>query len=177
MSHAKAEVEAEPEAGADTATTASMTVGKPIAEVRSLWLEPDTQSRIWSHFATVRALDDGTAEWTVPGLTGGEYRWRTATIDEAPDRLRWSTQDGADVPNAGVLTFRPAPGDRGTELHLAVRFDPPGGVVGQALAKLFHVTPREIVRTALYRFRALALTGEIPTTDPQPAARHGGTDR
>lgn len=161
----------------DTATTASVTVGKSAAELRSLWLEPETQSRIWSHFATVSALDDRTAEWTVSGLTGGEYRWRTVTTDDAPDRLRWSTQDEADVPNVGVLTFRPAPGDRGTELHLDVRFDPPGGLVGQALAKLFHIAPHEIVRTALYRFRALALTGEIPTTDPQPAARHGGTGR
>lgn len=169
MSHTEAEV--------DTAAIASVTVGRPAAELRSLWLEPETQSRIWSHFATVTALDDQTAVWTVPGLTGGEYRWRTMKTDETPDRLRWSTQDGADIPNVGVLTFRPAPGDRGTELHLEVRFDPPGGLVGQALAKLFHIAPREIVRTALYRFRALALTGEIPTTDPQPAARHGGTDR
>lgn len=169
MSSAEAEV--------DETTTAAVTIGRPAAELRSLWLLPATQSRIWSHFATVNAVDDRTADWTVPGVTGGEYRWRTITADDAPDGVRWSTQAGADVPNVGVLTFRPAPGDRGTELHLEVRFDPPGGALGQALAKLFHIAPHEIVRTALYRFRALALTGEIPTTDPQPAARHGGTDR
>ena len=171
MSHAEAEAQA------DTATAASVTIGKPAAELRALWLKPETQSRIWSHFATVRAVDDRTVDWSVPGLTGGDYRWRTVTVEAAPERLRWSTQDGADVPNIGVLAFRPAPGDRGTELHLAVRFDPPGGAIGQALAKLFHIAPHEIVRTALYRFRALALTGEIPTTDPQPAARHDGTGR
>jgi hypothetical protein len=58
-----------------------------------------------------------------------------------------------------------------------VRFDPPGGVVGEAVSKLLHIVPGEIVRTALYMFRALALTGDTPTTDPQPAARHGGIDR
>ena len=46
-----------------------------------------------------------------------------------------------------------------------------------AVAKLIHIVPREIVGHALYKFRALAITGEIPTTDPQPAARHGGVDR
>jgi len=81
------------------------------------------------------------------------------------------------VPNVGVLTFCPAPGDRGTDLHLEIRFDPPGGMIGQALSKLFHIAPHEIVRTALYRFRALALTGKIPSTDPQPAARHDGPGR
>lgn len=156
---------------------AAATIGRPADELRALWLRPDTQSRIWSHFADVTPLDGRTAEWTARGPAGGEYRWRTQVEETAPDELRWSSLDGADVANAGVLAFRPAPGDRGTELHLDVRFDPPGGVVGEAVSKLFHIVPSEIVRHALYKFRALALTGEIPTTDPQPAARKGGADR
>ncbi|WP_102960834.1 SRPBCC family protein [Mangrovicella endophytica] len=166
---------AEPET--DAATAASITIGQPAPELRALWLQPQTQSRIWAHFAEVTQVADRTAEWIAHGPAGGEYRWRTEMTDSEPDVVRWASGDGADVPNAGVLTFRPAPGDRGTELHLDVRFDPPGGAIGEALSKLFHIAPREIVRTALYRFRALALTGEIPTTDPQPAARKGGADR
>lgn len=168
---------AEAEAEADVATAASITIGKPAPELRALWLQPETQSRIWAHFAEVTPSGEQAAKWTAHGPAGGEYRWRTALTDSEPDLVRWATQDGADVPNVGELKFRPAPGDRGTELHLDVRFDPPGGAIGQALSKLFHIAPREIVRTALYRFRALALTGEIPTTDPQPAARKGGEDR
>jgi uncharacterized membrane protein len=166
---------AEPEVDAATAT--SITIGKPAPELRALWLLQETQSRIWAHFATVTPIADRTAEWVAQGPAGGEYRWRTAMSGSESDDVRWTTENGADVPNVGVLTFRPAPGDRGTELHLDVRFDPPGGTIGQAVSKLFHIAPREIVRTALYRFRALALTGEIPTTDPQPAARKGGADR
>ncbi|GGE01429.1 hypothetical protein GCM10011390_20380 [Aureimonas endophytica] len=165
------------ESEADAATAASITIGKPASELRALWLQPDIQSRIWAHFAKVTPMSDRTAEWVARGPAGGEYRWRTATGDGEPDAVRWTTEDGADVPNVGVLSFQPAPGDRGTELHLDVRFDPPGGAIGQALSKLFHIAPHEIVRTALYRFRAIALTGEIPTTDPQPAARKGGADR
>jgi uncharacterized membrane protein len=159
------------------AARAAVTLGRPAEELRALWLRPDTQSRIWAHFAEVTASDARTADWLAHGPAGGEYRWRTEMDDSRSDELRWSTLDGADVANAGFLTFRPAPGDRGTELHLDVRFDPPGGALGEAVSKLFHIVPREIVLKALYRFRALALTGEIPTTDPQPAARNGGTDR
>ncbi|MBB3952497.1 SRPBCC family protein [Aureimonas jatrophae] len=165
------------EAEADTATAAAITIGKPAADLRSLWLQLDTQSRIWGHFAEVTPTGDRTAEWVARGPAGGEYRWRTAVVDDGPATVRWASEEGADVPNVGALRFRPAPGDRGTELHLDVRFDPPGGAIGEAIAKLFHIAPREIVRTALYRFRALALTGEIPTTEPQPAARSGGADR
>ena len=161
----------------DEATRASVTIGRPVEELRALWLQPITQSRIWTHFADVTALDDRTAEWIAQGPAGGEYRWRTKVDDSLPHVLRWTTLEGADVANAGTLTFQPAPGDRGTELHLDVRFDPPGGPIGQAVSKLFHIVPREIVLKALYKFRALALTGEIPSTGPQPAARHGGADR
>lgn len=155
---------------------AAVTIGRPADELRRLWLRPDVQSCIWAHFADISALDDRTAEWTAHGPAEGTYRWRTA-VEDMGDEVRWSTLDGADVANTGVLTFRTAPGDRGTELHLDLRFDPPGGAIGKAAEKLFHIVPREIVLKALYRFRALALTGEIPTTDPQPAARNGGSDR
>ena len=161
----------------DEAARASITVGRGADELHELWLRPTTQTRIWAHFADVAPVDAQTTEWVAHGPAGGEYRWRTQMRDTGPDEIRWSTLDGADVANAGRLALRPAPGDRGTELHLDVRFDPPGGIVGQAVGKLFHIVPHEIVRKALYQFRALALTGEIPSTDPQPAARNGGLDR
>jgi uncharacterized membrane protein len=165
------------ETSLDAAARAAVTISRSTEELRALWLQPDTQSRIWAHFADVSASDARTAEWVAHGPAGGEYRWRTEVDDSVTNEVRWSALEGADVANAGTLLFRPAPGDRGTELHLDVRFDPPGGAVGEAVSKLFHIVPREIVLTALYRFRALALTGEIPITDPQPAARNGGTDR
>lgn len=169
--------DATPETALDADARAAITIGKPAEELRALWLRPDTQPRLWAEFADLTVVDDRTTDWVAHGPAGGEYRWRTQVSESGPNEVRWSTLDDADVANVGTLTFRPAPGDRGTELHLDIRFDPPGGAVGQVVSKLFHIVPAEIVRKALYRFRALALTGEIPTTDPQPAARNGGTDR
>jgi uncharacterized membrane protein len=166
-----------PETTLDGEARAAVTVGAPADDLHALWLRPDTQSRIWSHFADLTPLDEGSVDWLARGPTGGEYRWRTRIEDSGTDEISWSSAEGADVANAGRLRFRPAPGDRGTECHLHVRFDPPGGMVGQAVGKLFHIVPDEIVRKALYKFRALATTGEIPTTDPQPAARDGGIDK
>jgi uncharacterized membrane protein len=166
-----------PDAEAAAETRAAVTIGRPATDLRELWLRPATQSAIWSHFALVSAEKDGSANWSASGPALGTYRWRTMLTGDEPDRLRWSSHEGADLPNTGVLIFRPAPGDRGTELHLDVHFDPPGGAIGAALGKLFHLAPREIVLTALYKFRALAVPGEIPTTDPQPAARKAGADR
>ena len=168
----------EPETAAlDADARAFVTIGRSTDELRALWTLADTQALIWAHFADLTPRDDRTIDWVARGPAGGEYRWRTEPLQTSANEIRWSSLDGADIPNVGSLTFRPAPGDRGTELHLQVRFDPPGGSIGEAFSKLFHIVPREIVLTALYRFRALALTGEVPRTDPQPAARNGGADR
>ena len=68
--------------------------------------------------------------------------------------------------------FRPAPGDRGTVVTLHLRFDPPGGTLGSAAVKLLGPTPLHVVVDgALRRFKSLIETGEIPTTERQPAAR------
>jgi uncharacterized membrane protein len=164
-------------AALDADAHAAVTIDRPADALLDLWLRPGTQSRIWAHFADVTPVDACTADWLARGPAGGQYRWRTHAEIASVNEIRWASLDGADVPNTGTLVFRAAPGDRGTELHLDVRFDPPGGIVGEAASKFFHIVPREIVLKALYRFRALALTGSIPTTDPQPAARKGGDDR
>jgi uncharacterized membrane protein len=55
---------------------------------------------------------------------------------------------------------------------LHVRFDPPGGALGEGLLKLLGSTPLDLVAdAALRRFKNLVETGEIPTTVRQPAAR------
>src|SRR3954467_10258723 len=91
------------ETSLDAATRAAVTIGRPAEELRALWLRPDTQSRIWSHFADVTAADDGSADWVAQGPAGGEYRWRSEVDDSGTSDVRWSTLEGADVANAGLL--------------------------------------------------------------------------
>ncbi len=156
--------------------SAAVTIGKSANEVRSLWLDPATLPRIMEPMARITPRADHTADWEMDAPLGRTLHWRTRRPEET-DRLGWTTVDGADVPNTGTLILRPAPGDRGTEVTLKLRFDPPGGLLGSGIARLFHVVPREMAMKALYNFRALALTGEVPTTEPQPAARNGGMDK
>src|SRR4051812_3423951 len=102
----------------DAATRAFVTIGKPADELRTLWQRPDIQTLIWADFAELTPVDDRTLDWVAHGPAGGEYRWRTETAEVRANEIRWSSLDGADVPNVGSVTFHRAPGDRGTELHL-----------------------------------------------------------
>ena len=55
---------------------------------------------------------------------------------------------------------------------LRLRLDPPGGALGDAAVRLLGTTPIDLaVDGVLRRFKSLVETGEIPTTERQPAAR------
>ena len=151
----------------------SITIGKPAQELHQLWRDPKTLPAVMAFLATVRASGDGRMHWRAEGPLGRTYEWDTEFTDDRPgDGIGWRSLPGAAVPNAGSLRFHPATGGRGTVARLRVRFDPPGGALGEAAAKLFgNLVPATIADKALHRFKSLAETGEIPTTAHQPAAR------
>jgi hypothetical protein len=70
--------------------------------------------------------------------------------------------------NSGSVQFRPAPGNRGTEVTVALEFRPLAGPVGKALAAIFGKNPSHIVREDLRHFKQLLEAGEIATTIGQP---------
>jgi uncharacterized membrane protein len=150
----------------------SITIGKTADELRQCWLDPRTLPQIMAGFATVGATGDGRMHWKVEGLHGRAYEWDSETVDRPGEGIGWhSLSDGA-ISNEGWLRFHPAPADRGTVVTLHVRFDPPGGGLGEGILKLLGTTPLDLVADgALRRFKNLVETGEIPTTVRQPAAR------
>lgn len=102
-------------------------------------------------------------------------RWEAHVVEDREGELiRWESLEGADIPNEGSVRFRPAPGNRGTEVKLTFRFDPPGGPLGSALARMLDEVPDMLVFKALRRFKSLAETGEIPTTQRDPSTRRDG---
>ena len=52
-----------------------------------------------------------------------------------------------------------------------MQYAPPGGKVAALVAKLFGEEPRQQIPQELRRFKAILETGEVPTTEGQPAGR------
>jgi uncharacterized membrane protein len=159
-------------AGGKPEVERSIEIGKTADELRRSWLDPRTLPQIMAGFATVRATGDGRMHWKVEGPLGQAWEWDTETLDRPGEGIGWrSLSDGA-MSNEGRLRFHPAPADRGTVVTLHVRFEPPGGALGEGVLSLLGSTPLELVAEgALRRFKNLVETGEIPTTVRQPAAR------
>lgn len=160
-------------ASADTAEVErSITIGKPANELFRFWREPQRLSQILGDIAQVTQVSGGRQHWVVHGPFNRRMEWDTQVIEDHPGELvRWKSLDGAPLPNEGLVRFRPAPRDWGTEVALRFRFDAPGGTLGNAVAKRLGIVPGMLAEKALRRFKSLAETGEIPTLKHNPAAR------
>lgn len=161
--------------GEDTAISRTITIDEPAEDLYETWRDPDQLARIVGHFADVTATDEDLLRWTVEAPGGRTISWDTRIVQAEPGEfLRWETPGDAMVPSEGELRFRPAPGDQGTEVELALDVDPPGGVAGAVAMDRLDVLPEAVVGVALDRFKSLAETGEIPTLADNPSGRGRG---
>jgi uncharacterized membrane protein len=148
-----------------------ITINKPSAELYEFWRHFGNLPSVVECLESVRVVDEKHSVWAARGLGGKVIEWTAEiTADEPGKRIEWKSEDGALIPNSGSIEFRPAPGDRGTEVRVNVDYQPPAGYIGLGLAKVFGRTPDAEIREGLRRFKQMMETGEIPTTDGQPAA-------
>jgi uncharacterized membrane protein len=160
---------------AATTIEQSITVGRPADDLAEYWRDPEHLTRILGRVAEVEAVGDDRHRWTVHGPLEWSVSWETRIVEDRPGEvLRWASGPDAPVPNEWTVRFRPAPTDRGTQVTLAIRVDPPAGALGDAAMKRLGFVPRTITGEALDRFKSLAETGEIPTLERNPSARGRG---
>ena len=67
-----------------------------------------------------------------------------------------------------AVSFTDAPGDRGTEIHVDLDQDAPGGRIGEVFQKLSGAQPLAKVKDDLRRFKQRVETGEIARSDGTP---------
>lgn len=154
----------------------SLTILRPVEEVYAFWRDFTNLPRFMRHLESVELLGDGLSRWKARAPAGLAASWDAEITEERPNELiAWRSLPGSIVQNAGVVRFRSAPGDRGTELHVRLTYDPPGGRITKALAMLFREEPGQQVKDDLRRFKSMMETGEVVVSDatvergPHPA--------
>jgi len=73
-----------------------------------------------------------------------------------------------DSVSAGSVNFAGAGSGRGTRVTAHLQYNPPGGRVGAAVAKVFGRDAATGIREDLRRFKQLLEAGEMPATAGQP---------
>lgn len=147
----------------------SMTILKPIGEVYRFWRNFENLPRFMSHLQSVKITGERWSEWRTRGPMGMELAWHAEITDERENQyIVWRSLPGSDIENVGSVQFKEAPGDRGTEVTIALQYKPPAGKLGDRFAHLFGKAPEQQIREDLRHFKQLVETGEIPTTEGQP---------
>ncbi|MES2353494.1 MAG: SRPBCC family protein [Pseudomonadota bacterium] len=150
----------------------SFSVNRSPADCYQFWRSFDNLPRFMRHLRSVEITSDTHSHWVAEAPAGTTVEWDAEVINDRPNELlEWRSLPGADVENAGSLRFEVAPAGRGTVLRVQLFYRPPGGAMGAAVAKLFGEEPEQQVQEDLRRFKQLMETGEIPTTEGQPAGR------
>jgi len=153
--------------------TQALTIKRPRQEVYGFWHNFENLPRFMAHLESVQVLGENRSRWKAKAPAGATVEWDAETIEDRPNELiAWRSLPDASIPNSGTVRFKDAPGDRGTEIHVELRYQPPGGKLGSLIAKLFGEEPEQQVKGDLRRFKQVMETGEIVHSD---ASIHSGT--
>ena len=130
----------------------TVTIRKPRAELYAFWREFTNLAQFMENLEKVTDKGGGRSVWTIKAPAGQTVDVETEIAEETENALiAWRSVEGA-------------PGDRGTRVGLVIAYDPPGGELGKAIAKLFRREPAIQARHDLKRFKMLMETGEIATS-------------
>jgi uncharacterized membrane protein len=152
-------------------TAATTVTGSP-DEVYGLWSDLEGLPEFMAHLDEVRVTGPRTSHWRASAPFGTSVEWDARITEDVPGRLiAWQSADGAGVDNSGEVRFVPAPGDRGTEIRVTLRYGLPGGELGKAAARYFGAEPHQQLDDDLRRFKQIAETGEIVRSDGAPLGK------
>ena len=145
-------------------------------ELYDYWRQFENLPRFMRHLESVRQTGQNRSHWRAKGPAGTSVEWEAEIVDDRPGELiSWRSLPGADIDNSGSVRFERAPGGRGTFVRVRMQYDPPGGFFGASIAKLLGEEPEIQVQRDLYRFKQVMETGQVVSTDGQPAGRPSST--
>jgi uncharacterized membrane protein len=146
----------------------SITIARPLGPVYRFWRALSNAPTFMSHVESVEILDDERSRWVARGPAGLPVSWEAAIVDDVPgERLRWRSMGDGEVRTEGEVRFEAAPGDRGTEVHLELRYAPPEGSRGRLAAFFAQAAEREL-EADLRRCKQLLETGHVVHADGIP---------
>ena len=146
----------------------SFTINRQPEVVYAYWRELENLPRFMRHLEAVEVIDSKRSRWKAKAPAGTTVSWEAEIVDDVPnERISWRSLEGARIPNRGTVSFKPAPGARGTELHVELEYFVPGGQMSSYVARLFGEEPEQQVEDDLRRLKQLLEAGEI--------ARSGGS--
>jgi uncharacterized membrane protein len=138
----------------------TLTVAAPIDHVFAFFTDFRSFPIFMRNVKEVRELGQGRSHWKVHGPAGVDASWDAIVTRVEPRKaIAWRSVEGSRIQNAGLIRFEENGPDR-TRVHVRMRYVPPAGVVGHAVASLFGADPKTELDEDLLRAKSYLETGK-----------------
>lgn len=149
----------------------TVTVDRPREEIYAFWRDFPNLAAVMENIERIDTVDETRTHWVVKAPGGKTVEWDAVVTEDEPGRLiAWQSVEGADVDNSGRVEFIDAAPGRGTMVRATFAYDPPAGVIGEWIAKIFQREPNVQTRRDLRRLKQFLETGEV-TSSASPSGR------
>jgi len=161
-------------AGQGTKLEKTVFINATPEQLYTFWRRLDNLPLFMQHLESVKCIDDLHSHWVAKGPLGMKVEWDAEIHNERPgEMIAWRSIPGSAVDTAGSVHFTGLPNGRGTEVFVSLKYNPPGGKIGVAAARLFGESPDKQVAEDLCRLKHVIEAGEMPTTAGQTSGRVG----
>ena len=142
-------------------------VGAPVDRVFAFWSDYQNFPRFMSRVREVR-VNEERSRWVVSGPAGVPVEWTSELVRSEPGSLlEWRSLPGSSVKHDGLVRFEPTE-DGGTRVSVCLRYVPPGGAIGHAVAALLGADAKSEMDADLMRMKSAIETGHAPHDAAQP---------
>jgi len=127
-------------------------INRPVSEVYRFWRELENLPRFMTHLESVEQLTGTLSRWRAKGPAGTHVEWNAEIINEMPNQvIGWRSIEGSDVVSAGSVNFEDRHG--ATRVRIRLQYSPPGGKIGDAVARLLGRDAATEIRQDLRRIK------------------------
>ena len=139
--------------------TKSIIVNAPVAQVFTFWRNFENFPRFMENVESIHVIGPDLTHWKTKGPLGKMVEWdaKTTSVQEN-QKIAWQSV-GGEIETHGAVTFEEA-GIGQTKVTVGLEYQPPGGALGEAVAKMFS-DPEDQLEEDLGRFKQVAESGDL----------------
>ena len=144
-------------------------INAPVESVFNFFSKYQNFPHFMANVREVRDQGNGRSHWVVAGPAGIPVTWDAEVTRLEPNKtIAWRSLPGSMVDNAGIIRFEPNQRG-GTRINIKLSYNPPGGALGHAMAKVFGADAKSELNADLMRVKTLIETGHPAHDAAQPA--------
>lgn len=133
-------------------------VNAPVAQVFEFWKNFENFPRFMENIESIQVIGPDLTHWKSKGPLGTSVEWDAKTIAVVENqKIAWQSTEGT-IETHGAVTFEEL--EEGTKVTVGLEYQPPGGALGEAVAKMFS-DPEDQLEEDLNRFKQVAEGGDF----------------